>query len=241
MEQSRVVWGTTTIVYSIRRSSRRRTVSLKVDVGEGLIVTAPATTPVARLDAIVKSRARWVTGHLRRASELPPPLPARDFVTGETFSYMGRQHRLRLIDEAAPAPMRLRGGWLELPMPKGLNAVHRPGYARAALVDWYKRLAAEHIPSWTMAWAKKIGVTPKDIVLAEQPKRWGSCSRGVLLVNWRVIQAPKTLIDYVLVHELVHLARDDHGRDFWAMVGRTLPDYEQRKERLREMGSTLVW
>jgi predicted metal-dependent hydrolase len=79
--------------------------------------------------------------------------------------------------------------------------------------------------------------------------RWGrqsayEASRRVL-PSWdgtgRVMQAPLPVVDYVLAHELTHLLHDDHGRDFWAASGRVLPDYEDRKKRLRELGPTLAW
>jgi predicted metal-dependent hydrolase len=72
--------------------------------------------------------------------------------------------------------------------------------------------------------------------------RWGSCdARGVLRINWRIVQAPAALIDYVLVHELVHLEHRAHGRAFWEAVAAWMPDFEERRRRLRELGPGLVW
>jgi predicted metal-dependent hydrolase len=79
-------------------------------------------------------------------------------------------------------------------------------------------------------------------VVAEPPKRWGSTTKaGIVRINWRVLQCPVSLVDYVLAHELVHLIHEDHSRAFWATLGRIMPDYEERKKRLREMGPRLVW
>jgi predicted metal-dependent hydrolase len=63
----------------------------------------------------------------------------------------------------------------------------------------------------------------------------------VVRFNWRIIQAPMRLVDYVVAHEVVQLVHDDHGREFWAALGRLLPDYEARRERLRTEGPRLVW
>ncbi|AGP35924.1 M48 family metallopeptidase [Sorangium cellulosum] len=124
--------------------------------------------------------------------------------------------------------------------PRGLAPEHRGAYARAALLDWYRRRAAERLPAWAAPWAQKLGVTFRRLVVTDQAKRWGSCSRGVLRLNWRVVQAPRALIDYVLAHELAHLIHDHHGREFWATLGRAMPDYEARKARLGELGPALL-
>lgn len=240
-ERSTVQWGTTTIPYEIRRSTRRATVSLTVDPKAGVLVTAPGTTPVPRLDAVVRTKAKWIVERLKRTSDVPPGPPGRDFVSGETFLYLGRQVRLRVVQDAAPAPIRLHGGWLELPLLRGLDVAHRGRYARAALVDWYRRLAELRLPRLVEAWAAKADLAFKNVLITEPSKRWGSCSDGTLRLNWRIIQAPKSLVDYVVAHEIVHLAHEHHGPAFWSALGRLMPDYEVRKARLRELGPRLVW
>lgn len=241
VERSAVQWGTTRIPYEIRRSSRRATVSLTIDPKAGLLVTAPGTTSVPRLDAVVRTKAKWIVERLRRSSDIPPALPGREFISGETFIYLGRQVRLRVVQDAAPAPIRLHGGWLELPVPRGVDVLHRAPYARAALVDWYRRLATIRLPRVVEAWAAKVDLAFKRVVVTEQSKRWGSCSDGTLRLNWRVIQAPKSLVDYVVAHEVVHLAHAHHGTAFWGTLGRLMPDYEARKARLKALGPSLVW
>lgn len=240
-ERSEVTWGTTSLAYEIRRSARRSTVSIAIEPALGLVVTAPEATPVARLDSVVRAKAPWIVPRLKRQSERPPARPAREFVSGESVLYLGRQLRLRLLPEQDPRPLALRGGWLELPLPRGLPPEHRGAYARAALIDWLKRHAAEHLPAWAAPWARKLGVACRRLLVTDQAKRWGSCSRGVVRINWRIVQAPRALVDYVLAHELVHLIHDHHGREFWAELGRVMPDYEARRARLGELGPALLW
>jgi len=240
-EHSTVQWGTTPIPYRIVRSARRRTVSLTIEARDGLIVTAPETAPIAKLDAIVKAKATWVVSRMRLRDELPPALTSREFVSGESFLYLGRQYRLRLIPVPAPRPVALRGGWLEVAVPKGRRRELQKDIVRAALIAWYKRLATERLPDWTQPFAAKLGASISEVRIAEQDKRWGSCSSSILRINWRIIQAPRTLIDYVLAHEVAHLIHEHHGRDFWATLGRILPDYEERRARLKLLGPTLLW
>jgi predicted metal-dependent hydrolase len=240
-ERSIVTWGTTQIPYQVRRSARRATVSLTIDPRDGLLVTAPQTTPLSKLDAVVKAKARWIVSRLKLHDELPPPLLAREFISGESFLYLGRQCRLRLLSGEPARPVALHGGWLELPIPKGLSPKEQGAYARTALVAWYKRLAAERLPTWARLFADKLGAPLTEVLIADQTKRWGSCASCVLRFNWRIIQAPRSLIDYVLAHEAVHLVHEHHGREFWATLGRILPDYEERKTRLKQLGPTLLW
>ncbi|WP_434041651.1 MULTISPECIES: M48 metallopeptidase family protein [Sorangium] len=102
-------------------------------------------------------------------------------------------------------------------------------------------MATERLPAWAAPWALKLGVAFQRILVTDQAKRWGSCSRGVLRLNWRIVQAPRTLVDYVLAHELAHLIHDDHGREFWGALGRVMPDYEARRAGLGELGPALLW
>ena len=89
--------------------------------------------------------------------------------------------------------------------------------------------------------ADKLGAPPSEVRIVEQTRRWGSCSTSTLRINWRIIQAPRSLIDYVLAHEVAHLVHEHHGHAFWATLGRILPDYEERRVRLKILGPTLLW
>jgi hypothetical protein len=118
----------------------------------------------------------------------------------------------------------------------------RAARARRALVGWYRARAKEYLPRRAALWALRLGLPVPKIIVAEPPKRWGSVAKnGAVRVNWRVLQAPVALVDYVVAHELVHLLHEHHGRAFWATLGRVMPDYEQRKKRLRAMGPRLIW
>ncbi|MEA1992789.1 MAG: M48 family metallopeptidase, partial [Euryarchaeota archaeon] len=111
---------------------------------------------------------------------------------------------------------------------------------RQALINWYRSHAKKKILERVEKYQSKIGVTPAKVRVKKQRKRWGSCStRGNLNFNWRIIMAPMSLVDYVVVHELVHLTHPNHSREFWGMVASVLPDYDERRERLRIKGNRL--
>lgn len=241
LERSAIQYGRKTIAYSIRRSERRGTLSIAVDSTGDVLVTAPAPTTRTRIDDVVHAKASWIVARQKRASDLPPPV-RREFVSGETFFYLGRQYRLRVDVDEAPKPMRLAHGWLRVPVPKHLGEENRQSFVRAALIDWYKARAKERLRKIVAEWSVRIGVRVPDLKIVEQERRWGSASSsGVVRLNWRVLQAPPVLLEYVVAHELVHLKHADHSPAFWALLEEYGVQVDRCRRELRERGATLVW
>jgi predicted metal-dependent hydrolase len=240
VERSRVHFGNIVIPYVIERGRRLKTVAIGVDAAAGVSVRAPGDTPVVRLDAIVYRKARWILERERRFEDLPPPPSPREFVSGETFRYLGRQYRLKLERAGDPeADVRIAEDRLIVPVTKEESS---RAHARKRLVAWYRMRASVHVPKRVAAWSTRLGLHAPSVLIREPQKRWGSAdSSGNIRVNWRIIQTSMRLVDYVVAHELVHIAHPDHTRDFWATLGRAMPDYEARREALRRLGPEVVW
>ena len=242
IERSEIQWGMTPISYVIRRTGREKTVALSIEGRGKLVVSAPEGVSVDRLNGIVRKKADWVVKRIRRASEIPPPPSEREFVSGEAVRYLGRQFRLKVVEDSDQMHPRIWGGWYELPIPPGLDGEARRAEARRRLAGSLKQHADLYLPDRLEWVCRLLGVEKPSIIVCEQKKRWGSCDRrGVLRINWRIIQAHIPIIEYVLVHEIAHLHHRGHDRAFWEAVGQWLPDYEERKARLRELGPSLVW
>lgn len=236
-----LAWGNTRIAYALKRSARQKTLSIRVEPDGTVEVVAPAGVAEDRIALVVRRKAAWIVERQRRVADVPPKPSPREFVSGETFMYLGRQYRLR-VKSGAEGGVKLAGGHLEVTVPRGTAAEARAEVVRGLLVAWYRAHAAERLPARIAEWAPKVGATPKAVLVREQAKRWGSCdAAGNVRLNWRIIQAPVKLVDYVVAHELVHLVHPDHGRPFWALLGRVMPDYEGRRKNLRETGSRLTW
>lgn len=102
--------------------------------------------------------------------------------------------------------------------------------------------ATEKLPARVAVWAEKVGVQPGAVLIRDQKKRWGSCdAKGNLRFNWRVVQLPMRLVDYVVAHEVVHLRHADHGAAFWADLERALPDSTSRRDVLRTSVRGVTW
>jgi predicted metal-dependent hydrolase len=241
VERSAIRWGTTQIPYLIRRSDRRGTVAVAVEPSGQVVLTAPATATVERLDRVVRQKARWIVERARSGGRLPRPAE-REFVSGETALYLGRNYRLRVVEAVRAAPTRLERGWLVVTIERDLFRAERARHVRDHLVEWYRRHATVQLPARAARWAAKLRARPTEILIRDPRARWGSCGpSGALRFSWRIIQAAPTLIDYVVAHELVHLLHPRHTPAFWAALGRTIPDYDTRRRRLREFGPALVW
>ena len=223
----------------LRRSARRKkTVAVIVEPTGSVLVVAPERLSIDRLDAIVTRKAQWIIRRRRRTEGYGPPLSPREFVSGESVLYLGRHYRLK-VHPGETGAAKLRGGWLHVPAPAGAQ---QAAHVRAVLVSWLRRHASVRLPERVAVWQPKAGVPLPRVIVANQQKRWGSCDqRGTIRLNWRIIQAPMRLVDYVVVHELVHLRHRGHGRDYWQDVGRLMPDYERRREDLRACGVGLAW
>jgi Protein of unknown function DUF45 len=111
-----------------------------------------------------------------------------------------------------------------------------------ALIRWYRRQAEQRLPRFVEPWAKKLMISAPTVLVRDQQRRGGSCNQtGEVRLNWRIIQAPLALIDYVIAHELSHLVGGDdgHGPEFWARLGLAMPDYDLRRDRFASSARSL--
>lgn len=240
-ERAEIRWGLTPIAFAVQRSARRKTVALTMHDGR-LVVTAPEGVPLGRIEDVVRRKASWVVQRQRRAAEHEPRVSEREFVTGETVLYRGRQLRLKVIETPVAERARIRARWYEVSVAPELTGEARRRAVRRALVSSLKERAERHIPARLAALCAERGVRAPEVLVRAQRRRWGSCdAAGVLRINWRIVQAPPSLMDYVLVHEYTHVEQRAHGPAFWEAVARWMPDYDDRRRRLRAMGPRLVW
>jgi len=237
-EHSEVRVGDDTIIYEVERGRQLR--GPVVDVDQGIVlVTAPTSTKMATLDRFVRAQAPWLVERLRHVFLHGPYAAPHDFVNGETFLYLGRQYRLRIV---VCQEMRAVLSGRQL-----VAAVRdsKPSCVRSPLVTWYWRCAAKRLPERTTILAKKMGMPAPPVLICRHRREFGTCdAKGKLHLDWRIIQAPMRLVDYVVAHELVHLRRRQHRKHppaFWAALGRLMPDYEARREELRLIGARLDW
>jgi predicted metal-dependent hydrolase len=238
-ERGAVRFGRSSIGYAVERSARRQTLTIAVDLRGGVTVQAPRETPAETIAAAVRRKAPWVLRQLADLAELPPAPPPKEFVNGETFLYLGRGYRLKVVPRAgcATPDVKLWGGRLHVTVPAGVAGANRDRLVREALVGWYKGHARRRLPERVALFAGRLGDASPAVLVRDPAKRWGSCSRkGELRFSWRIMLAPLPLVDYVVAHEVCHLKLRNHSAAFWRLLRQLLPDYERRRQRLRVLG-----
>ena len=222
------------LTYAIRASARRRTLSLELRADGSLTVATPRGLSLATIRAFVESRRAWIEA--KRALLTPPASPRVLPEHGARLPYLGTELALNLsIAPSRRATCRCESGSLIIKAPH--NAAIRP-----TIEAWYRRAAATHAAARLAHFAPQVGRAARKLVIRAQRTRWGSCSaRGTISLNWRLMQAPPEILDYVVVHELCHLLVPNHSPRFWAEVARVLPDWRRQRARLRQFGRSLTW
>jgi predicted metal-dependent hydrolase len=220
--------------FEVQRSAGRRSIGITVDRDGSLIVSAPQDCDERDLAAFAYEKRLWVYKKLAEKDLLLSARPAREFVTGEGFTYLGRSHRL-LVREGAPSPVKLERG--RLVMRGDVAASERAG---ATIIDWYRTRALRWLPRRVKPWSERMGVRPSAVDVRDLGYRWGSLGRNDRVnFHWATIQLSPPLIDYVIVHELAHVHEPNHTPDFWLRVERAMPGYQAIKSTLAAVGSQL--
>lgn len=205
--------------------SRRRTLSLEVTPEATLIVRAPLKTSSASIEEMIRQKRSWI---LRKQDEMKrrPASPCHEYTDGEIFLFLGRSYPLHIVDWGSTTIKRSD----KLYVSRKLMP-----HIRNVLKHWYIEQARKDLEARCRCFSMKTGLTPTAIRISDARKRWGSCTHtGNLNFSWRLLQAPPGIINYVVVHELVHLSQPDHSKKFWEKVRKIMPDYERRRKWLHE-------
>ncbi|MBI5674241.1 MAG: M48 family metallopeptidase [Nitrospirae bacterium] len=210
--------------------SKRRTIALVVTHDATLVIRSPLKTPLDYLKSLVNIKRDWIRTKMREMQRKPKPKD-KEFINGESFLYLGESYKLKIVDDIV--------GDVEL-KDNLLLSQEKASCARDVVKKWYKSEAEKKIKERCEWYSRLTGYKPLSIKISNAKKRWGSSGyRGTVNYNWRLIMAPMEIIDYVVVHELVHLEQRDHSRLFWDKVKSIQPDFKRRRTWLKDNGRTL--
>lgn len=215
--------------FDIRWSNQRRSIGLTVDREGELFISAPTGCGIERLEAFIREKRFWLYTKLAEKEALQDAVRPRQFVAGEGFPYLGRSYRLSLVREQE-APLKLERGRFML-----CRSAAAEG--QATFISWYSTRAKPWLERRVARFVSRVGAAPSRVDVRDLGFRWGSCSRSrELSFHWSTILLPPAVIDYVIVHELVHLLEPNHTPEFWLAVERAMPDFESRRRRIAELG-----
>lgn len=234
-------FGRTSIDYAINYQPNRKDVIISIEWLDGVKITAPENITQEKLQAILHKKAPWILNKWRELNEIAdPPLP-KEFISGEKFSYLGRQYRLKVYQkESGQTTLSFHNGRFIAEIPENVPNKKWKQELYEQFKQWYIKKGTAKVKTRVELYAPKIMKKPEKVILKEQKMRWGTCTDNKsILLNWKLMMAPIPVIDYVIVHEMVHLKHPDHSKDFWKLVHAVLPDYEWRKEWLRVNGPRL--
>ncbi|MGI8921468.1 MAG: M48 family metallopeptidase [Solirubrobacteraceae bacterium] len=217
--------------FELRGSARRRSLQVTVDREGDLVLFAPPDCDRAVLEGFVRDKRFWIYRKLAEKEALRQPVSARQYLSGEGFPYLGRSYRLLLVDEQS-VPVKLEEGRFKMRR-SAANEGHR------YMVRWYEDHAGPWLATRVERFGDRIGVRASSVAVRDLGYRWGSCGKGdKLYFHWRAVLLPPRIVEYVVVHELVHMLEPHHTPDFWLRVERAMPDFAARKQWLAERGHT---
>lgn len=227
-----VTYGKNAISFDVQFRSRT-TLDIAVEPDRSVVVKVPEKADLNIVDRRVKAKARWILKQQQFFEQFILRTPPRQYVSGETHLYLGRQYRLK-IHNADHSRVKLLGGYIHIhtPKPKDTEIV------KQLLDDWYldhaKAKFQERLDQCFKSF-DHLGQPQPNLKIRTLQKRWGSLTpTGNLLLNRDLIRAPRQCIDYVVIHELCHLKYPDHSPQFYKFISLILPDWEKKKLKLEK-------
>ena len=218
------------ITYTVKRSAKRkRTISLQVLNDARVLVSAPVFTPADEIHQFIKEKQKWIDRSILRQKQDLQIHKAKTYRTGERFLYLGKEYPLETFFE----PFENAGVvlWKDCFY---LNAPDNEDLRRHYFISWYKHKAGEYIGERVEFFNKMLNFSLKGIKITSAQSRWGSCSSDdSLAFSFRLIMTPPEIIDYVIVHELIHIKEKNHSPRFWKRVGAVTPDYKTHRRWLK--------
>lgn len=233
-----IVIGARTIEYEVQRSARASRKRIEV-TPRGVDVIVPEDAAQEDVERFVESRRRWLHDKTEAIREEVQRLSAETpegWHSGAKILYRGRYLKLRVseCDQVETATLTYRTAF-DVTVPCGLGSREREAVVRETVERWFEERLAEDAWEAVSRRGEPHGLRPRGIRIKDQRTLWGSCGRDrVLRLDRKLARVPKPVFEYVIVHELCHLEHRDHSPEFWALVKRVLPDYEQRKRWLEE-------
>lgn len=211
--------------------SKRKTLVLRVLDSHNVEVRAPEHLPDSKIHEFVESHRDWI---LKKQTEIATKLSNRKYFTDSGLFYvLGRAYPL-IIKPLSHPPLWFDGSSFTL------SKTHQ-AKTKDLFMAWYKKQAGGLIKAKTESLAKQHNFKFKSIKIGNAKSRWGSCSgKNNLSFSLRLIMAPIPVVDYVIVHELVHTVHHNHSKSFWNQVSKYCPNYKVERSWLKLHGHDLV-
>lgn len=208
--------------------SERKSIGITIERDGKVVVNAPTNLSVEEIEKYIYKKRVWIWEKLAIKNAITENIIKKQFVSGESFSYLGRHYRLQIVDDNSD--LKLKNGWFILGNKKQKKA-------KEIFKAWYSEHLKIKIDERLETICKNANITKPDFRIMELGFRWGSCTKeGILNFNYKIAMAPIGVIDYIIVHELVHLKIHTHNDKFWKEVQKMMANFQEKKEWLRHNG-----
>ena len=211
----------------------RKTIGLKI-TAQGLVVHAPKRISATQLQQVLLEKSGWIQQKLalREANQVAP----MQWQDGEPLLFMGQDIVLTLQQHATNKAVTLQGQQLLVRSPQ----IDQPALVARKVLQWYAQQALPDFTRRVQLIAAQMGETVQAVGLSNAKSRWGSCnSRRQIRLNWRLIQAPPHIIQYVVCHEMAHLKEMNHSARFYAVQASLFPQHLQAEKELKALSAIL--
>ena len=227
-------YGNRQVRFQVERRDRT-TLEISVYPDSSVEVIAPHSATDDAIEKRVKRRLKWITKQQRGFENYYPKPSPREYVSGESWHYQGRQYRLKVIEVNSPPKVALRRPLLAVELPDRTDRAT----IKKALEAWYRERAQERLSARyeiCIQSVKPYKIKAPEMKLQKMAKRWGSFSpKGRILLNPELVKAPTECIDYVILHELCHVKHRGHDKGFYRLLQRMVPDWLRLKSRLEHL------
>lgn len=220
----RILPGNPEISLKLRKNTRARRMTLRISRIDGIVtLTVPRGVSEAEALAFAHEKQEWMRHHLSRQGE--------HVLVGPGVALTVGGQRV-VIEEGRAARITLRGDVIEVPGPAEKGRRH--------LEAWLKQQARAELSRASDRYARMLGRSYTRLTLRDTRSRWGSCSsQGALMYSWRLILAPRFVLEYVAAHEVAHLKEMNHSARFWAVVHDLYGPHDEARAWLRNEGPKL--
>lgn len=225
-----VQYGEKTIDYSFLEKATLKSHYISVSKGEGVILKGKSISEEHAQKLILK-KAKWIIDKL----ELVMSIGDEDIVTGSRIQYLGRKYYVEVIINADLSEIKIAftESKFIVRLPKALN--HQEALA-GSFKKFFKQKAIEKISPRVRKWSKKTGLQFNELKFRQLEKRWGSCTKtNNIIINFDAVKLPYSLIDYLIVHELVHTKIKNHSKEFWAELSKHISNWKELDEKMYGM------
>jgi hypothetical protein len=223
-----VKYGTQEIPYTHVIDNALKHAYITVDFYEGVILKSPPTSQEKAEKAIYK-KGKWILDKLK----LVERIPQGNIVSGSRLLYLGRRYYVEVVQDTDIRKAKVVFNHSKFTITVNPDLPDREAVIREALEEFAREKAAIKIKPRIKRWSEATGLYPTALKFRKLNKRWGSCSNAdEIIINFDAVKLPFTLIDYILVHELVHIRHKDHSKEFYQELGKFVPDWRELDGRL---------